>query len=251
VIKVESLEQRRKMGENRHSVNWGIAFKFKDRAVETVITGIEESVGGSGQVTPIALIEPVRVDGAMLSRVNLHNHGLHLGLAVGDTVSVIRKAGVSPYISAVVKRSGKPGLAYPELCPTCKHPIRLNVSKIATTAFCDNQECSAKVISRLNHYVSRKALDVQGVAEDLIGKLHNLGKLLDVADFYSLQDFHLFEVGGVFFYVSSFKNKRPMERSPWAFTFLPPTPNPLPSGKRALRFASPGFYPPRLLLPID
>ncbi|MBB3907725.1 NAD-dependent DNA ligase LigA [Anoxybacillus rupiensis] len=189
VIKVDSFEQQEQLGATAKSPRWAIAYKFPAEEVVTKLLGIELSVGRTGVVTPTALLEPVRVAGTTVQRASLHNEDLIRAkdIMIGDAV-VVKKAGdIIPEIVNVLpeRRTGDEiPFAMPTHCPECKSELVRLEGEVALR--CLNPKCPAQIREGLIHFVSRQAMNIEGLGEKVIAQLFQQGLVHDVADLYTL-----------------------------------------------------------------
>lgn len=187
VIKVNSLAQRMKMGETSKSPRWAVAFKFPAEQKETRITGIILQVGRTGVLTPTALLQPVPVAGSVISRAALHNEDYIRAkdIRIGDAV-IIRKAGdVIPEVVAVIpeKRTGEERhFVYPDRCPECGAQVIRPEGEAAVR--CTGNACPAQQRRLIEHFVSRDAMDIDGLGTALVGQLLEAGLIRDASDLY-------------------------------------------------------------------
>jgi DNA ligase (NAD+) len=189
VIKVDSLEQRRRMGSTSKAPRWAIAFKFPPEEKTTVLERIFVSIGRTGRATPFASLTPVFVGGSTVARATLHNEDevARKDVREGDTV-VVRKAGdVIPEVVAPVESlrpAGAVPWTFPRECPVCGHElVRLEGE---ADRYCVNLECPAQRVQRLFHFASRGAMDIEGMGEKVCVQLTERDLVRDVADLYSL-----------------------------------------------------------------
>jgi DNA ligase (NAD+) len=189
VIKVNSLRLQQTLGNIARSPRWALAFKFKPKQVTTKILKIEVNVGRTGALTPIAVLEPVRVGGVQVSSATLHNQDEidRKDIRIGDTVVVQRAGDVIPEVVKVIheKRTGKEEkFSLPDRCPVCKsevdHPMGEAVAR------CTGVACPAKRKGTIIHFASRDALNIEGLGEKLIEQLVDKGLIQDYADLYAL-----------------------------------------------------------------
>lgn len=189
VIKVNSLEQQRTLGVTSHHPRYAIAFKFPPEQKPTKVLNIGIQVGRTGALTPVADLEPVLLSGTMVKRSTLHNEDevKRLGIRVGDMV-VVRKAGeIIPQIVEVLKdrRDGtETEFIFPESCPVCGTPASRPEGEAVVR--CPNAWCDAQVRERLQHFVSRQAMDIENLGPSLVNQLVDNKLVSDFADFYSL-----------------------------------------------------------------
>ncbi|MGG3916470.1 NAD-dependent DNA ligase LigA [Rossellomorea vietnamensis] len=190
VIKVDSLDQQQELGTTAKSPRWAIAFKFPAEEVVTVLKEIELSVGRTGVVTPTAILEPVRVAGTTVQRASLHNEDLirEKDIKIGDHV-VIKKAGdIIPEVVNVLedKRTGdEQEFLMPTHCPECESELVRLEGEVALR--CINPKCPAQIREGLIHFVSRNAMNIDGLGEKVISQLFREKLIEDVADLYRLE----------------------------------------------------------------
>jgi DNA ligase (NAD+) len=197
VVKVNSFAQRRELGDTAKSPRWAVAFKYPPKQGTTRVLDIVLGVGRTGVVTPVAVMEPVFLSGSTISHSTLHNMDevARKDVRIGDTV-VIEKAGeVIPRVVRVVVED-RPRSArvfrMPEQCPSCGSKLVKEAEEVAWR--CVNASCPAQIEARLNHFVSRNALDISGFGDRLIHVLVEKGMVRDFADLYSLKQEALTEM---------------------------------------------------------
>lgn len=189
VVKVNDLSLRETLGTTTKVPKWAVAYKYPPEEKETIIEEIKLQVGRTGQVTPLAIVKPVRVAGSTISKCTLHNFDYieEKDIRVGDTVK-IRKAGdVIPEIATVVldKRNGQEKYIAPTVCPVCGETLEKEEGQVALR--CTNTECGAQTYRAITHFASRDAMDIDGMGEMLVDKLIERGLVSDVADIYYLK----------------------------------------------------------------
>ncbi|HBM3583812.1 TPA: NAD-dependent DNA ligase LigA [Listeria innocua] len=197
VLKLNNLEQQRQMGTTVKSPRWSIAYKFPAEEVPTKLLDIELNVGRTGVITPTAVLEPVRVAGTTVSRASLHNEDLitEKDIRIGDTV-LIKKAGdIIPEVikSITEERTGseKP-FHMPKNCPTCDSELVRLEEEVALR--CINPKCPAQIKEGLIHFVSRNAMNIDGLGEKVIIQLFSMHLIKDVADLFFLSKEKLLEL---------------------------------------------------------
>ncbi|WP_246942897.1 NAD-dependent DNA ligase LigA [Bacillus pinisoli] len=197
VIKVDSFEQQDELGFTAKSPRWAVAYKFPAEEVVTKLIDIELNVGRTGVVTPTAILEPVRVAGTVVKRASLHNEDLirEKDIKLGDYV-IVKKAGdIIPEVVGVLleKRTGEEkDFHMPTHCPECgSELIRLN-EEVALR--CINPECPAQIREGLIHFVSRNAMNIDGLGERVIAQLFQEKLISNVADLYRLTKEQLVEL---------------------------------------------------------
>ncbi|MCP3762310.1 NAD-dependent DNA ligase LigA [Domibacillus sp. A3M-37] len=189
VIKVDSLDQQDELGFTAKSPRWATAFKFPAEEVVTKLTGITLSVGRTGVVTPTALLQPVRVAGTTVGRASLHNEDLirEKDIRIGDMV-VVKKAGdIIPEVVSVLvdRRTGaEEEFHMPDHCPECESELVRLEEEVALR--CINPQCPAQIREGMTHFVSRNAMNIEGLGEKVIAQLYREKLITDVADLYTL-----------------------------------------------------------------
>ncbi|MDF2872511.1 MAG: ligase, NAD-dependent [Anaerocolumna sp.] len=164
-----------------------IAFKWRDEIRETILREIEWSASRTGLINPIAVFDPVELEGTTVSRASLHNisimEGLKLGL--GDTIKVYKANMIIPQVAENVTQSGN--VVVPDKCPVCGEETKIKEEKDVKVLFCSNEDCLAKKIKSLTHFVSRDAMNIEGLSEATIEKFLNTGIIHEVADLFHLE----------------------------------------------------------------
>lgn len=176
VIKVDSLDQQRRLGAVTRKPRWAVAYKYPAEEATTRVLDVEFQVGRTGAITPVAKLEPVFVGGVTVSNATLHNMDEieRLDLRIGDTVMVRRAGDVIPQVASVVagKRPDQaPRVQLPETCPACGSPIERPVDEAVARCSAGPAVCSAQRKEGLKHYASRLAMDIEGLGEKLIDQL--------------------------------------------------------------------------------
>ncbi len=197
VVKVDELELQRELGELSRSPRWAVAYKFPPRQAETILEKVVLQVGRTGAVTPVAQLRPVSVSGVTVSRASLHNWDeiTRLDIRVGDHVLVERAGDVIPDVVKVLtekRTGGEIPIPLPETCPECDGPVTRKPGEVVPR--CGNPHCPAQALERLKHFVSRDAMDIDGLGEKQLLQLIDLGKLQTVADLYRLTRDDLFQM---------------------------------------------------------
>ncbi|HSB71235.1 MAG TPA: NAD-dependent DNA ligase LigA [Candidatus Methylomirabilis sp.] len=189
VIKVDSLDQQRRLGSTTHHPRWAVAYKFPAQQATTVVRSIEVSVGRTGALTPTALLDPVEIAGATISRATLHNADEieRLDVREGDTVVVERAGDVIPHILRVIPERRPPGskpFAFPTTCPVCGCAAFRPEGEVVSR--CTNAACPARLKEALLHYGSRRAMDIEHLGEAVVDQLVDRGLVRSPADLYGL-----------------------------------------------------------------
>jgi DNA ligase (NAD+) len=197
VLKVDDVERQERLGQVSRSPRWAIAYKFKPRQATTRVLRIVPSVGRLGTITPIAELEPVRVGGVTVRNASLHNMDEveRKDVRAGDTVLLERAGDVIPYVVRVLreKRKGRPRkFRMPARCPVCGGHVVREEGEVAYR--CINAACPAQLKSRIRHFASRGALDIDGLGEKLVDQLVERGLVGDFADLYALRAAQLAEL---------------------------------------------------------
>lgn len=190
VLKVNSFELQRRLGEVSRSPRWAVAFKFPAEEATTRVLDIVVQVGRTGVLTPVALLEPVQVGGVEVKRATLHNMDEieRKDVRIGDTVLVHRAGEVIPEIIKVIKekRTGKERkFQMPDRCPVCGSQVVRFPGEVAYR--CIGISCPAQLKGRIRHFASRRAMDIDGLGEKLIDQLVEKGLVKDLADIYYLR----------------------------------------------------------------
>ncbi len=190
VLKVDNLEDEKKLGFTARVPRWGIAYKFPAVEVLTTLKEIKFTVGRTGKITPNAIFNPVHVDGSLVGKATLHNEDycIEKDVRVGDIIS-IRKAGdVIPEVVEVKldrRESNSEEFKMIEKCPICDTKL---IKKDANH-YCPNNNCPARHIEGLIHFASRDAMNIEGFGDSIIEDFYNIGYLKEVTDFYHLEKY--------------------------------------------------------------
>lgn len=189
VIKVNNIDYQEEMGFTQKSPRWAIAYKFPAEEVITDLLDIELSIGRTGVVTPTAILEPVRVAGTTVSRASLHNEDLihEKDIRIGDSV-VVKKAGdIIPEVVRVILDRRTDGVVkyhMPTHCPSCGHELVRIEGEVALR--CINPKCQAQLVEGLIHFVSRQAMNIDGLGTKIIEQLYEQQLIKDVGDIFYL-----------------------------------------------------------------
>jgi DNA ligase (NAD+) len=191
VVKVNSFEHQAELGYTSKSPRWAMAYKFKSEQVFTRLNSISYQVGRTGSITPVANLEPVQLAGTIVKRASLHNADQieKLDIRIGDTVFVEKGGEIIPKIIAVdleKRMSNSEPLKYLSYCPECQ--TKLVRSEGEANHYCPNfYGCPPQIIGRIQHYISRKAMDIEGLGGETVALLFNNGLLNNYADLYDLK----------------------------------------------------------------
>src|SRR5699024_7181447 len=196
VIKVNDLETQEQLGYTVRSPRWAVAYKFPAEEVVTEIEGIELTVGRTGVITPTALLTPVKVDGTTVARASLHNHEMieEKDIRINDKV-IIRKAGdIIPEVVSVIMDARTDQQVYkaPTTCPSCGHETVKLEEEVAIR--CINPGCPAQLIEGIIYFVSRGAMNIDGLGEKVVRQLYDAELIKDISDLYDLEYDDLIEL---------------------------------------------------------
>ncbi|PWJ95203.1 DNA ligase (NAD+) [Oceanotoga teriensis] len=199
VVKINNFDQQRNLGETVRSPRWAIAFKFQAETKTTKINEIKLQVGSTGIITPVAELEPIKLEGTIVKRCSLHNFEyIKLkDIKEKDTVVIQKAGGIIPQIVNVVKekRTGKEiKVEEPLRCPVCNSETgKLNPSEVAIR--CLNPLCPEKLARSLEKFVSREAMNIEGLGPKLIKRMVEAKIIKDISDIYYIKDTDLFSLG--------------------------------------------------------
>ena len=189
VIKVNNLEHQDELGYTAKSPRWAMAYKFKAEQVTTKLNSISYQVGRTGAITPVANLEPVQLAGTIVKRASLHNADQieKLDIRIGDEVFVEKGGEIIPKIIAVAQRGNQAEpTKYITHCPECQ--TELVRSEGEANHFCPNfYGCPPQIIGRIQHFITRKAMDIDGLGGETVALLFNAGLVTNYADLYELK----------------------------------------------------------------
>ena len=168
----------------RHS----IAFKWKDEAVETKLIGIDWHTSRTGLINPVAIFEPVEIEGTTVSRASLHNVSImqNLKLGIGDTIEVFKANMIIPQVANNLTCSNN--IEIPTTCNVCNHEAKIKENNDVKYLYCTNEFCRAKLIKRLSLFTSRNAMNIDGISDQILAKLIHEGLISEYADLYHLTE---------------------------------------------------------------
>ena len=190
VIKVNSLSKREEIGENTNTPKWAVAYKFPPERKESILRDIVIQVGRTGVLTPNAEFDPVRLAGTTVSRATLHNRDFiaERDIRIGDTI-VVQKAGdIIPEVVEVNHKKREEGsvlFVMPSHCPSCGSPVYEAPDEAAVR--CTNTACPAQLVRNIEHFVSRDAMNIDGLGPAVVKSLRDAGLIADYADLYTLK----------------------------------------------------------------
>ncbi len=187
VVAYDDITYGESLGNTRHHPKHSLAFKFYDEEIETTLTDIEWSMGKTGTLTPVAIFEPVEIDGTEVSRASLHNVTIakELKLGIGDTITVYKANQIIPQIRENITKSDT--FLIPKVCPICGEKTAISKDNDSEVLFCTNLNCKGKLLGKLSHFVSKNAINIDGLSEATLGKLIKLGWLNDFIEIYKLR----------------------------------------------------------------
>lgn len=193
IFKYNSYEYGKSLGMTAHHPLDMIARKWKDEEVETTLKEVQWQLGKTGQITPVAVFDPVEIDGSIVEKATLHNLSIFESykLAVGDTITVYRANAVIPQVaenlSAICRDDDSVEyIQPPTTCPVCGMPVEVKQDNNTKFLVCRNDGCDGKLIAQLTHFASKNAMDIDGLSESTIEKLVNTGILSSIMDIYNL-----------------------------------------------------------------
>ena len=182
VYKANEVKVRNQLGASAHHPRWAIAYKFQGDSGTSILRDVEWSVSRTGALTPIGIIDPVELSGAMVSRVSLHNYGMmkKMGVTLGAKVAVMRRGGVIPHLEEVLKKTKKE-IPFPKKCPSCSYPTEVREDFLHCTNL---KGCRKTKLGELKHFVD--VLEIDGFGEKILEQLYDAGYVEEVYDFYTL-----------------------------------------------------------------
>lgn len=195
VVGINNIEYGESLGETSHHLRSQIAYKFYDEEVKTVLKDIEWSCGKTGQITPVAIFEPIEIDGTIVEKASLHNISImkelyprewHSGL----TLTVYKANQIIPQVSKVehIYDCCAKRLSIPLRCPICGGETKVQQENNSKILMCTNPNCRGKLLGKLTHFVSRNAMNIDGLSEATLEKLINFGWIESFIDIYRLKD---------------------------------------------------------------
>lgn len=197
VFKFNDIEYGKSLGATSHHFKNGIAYKAKDDVYETELIDIDWTVGKSGQITPTATFKPVEIDGTIVERASCHNISIltNLDLHKGDTIEVKKCNQIIPQIHRNVSSDERMALGkeldyitVPSTCPVCGGNTEIKQDNDSKVLICTNDNCKGKLLGKLTHFVSKNAMNVDGLSEQTLEKFIELGWLNDFGDIFTLKD---------------------------------------------------------------
>lgn len=186
VMAIDNYKIAESMGRTEKFFKHSMAYKYEDELFETLLTDIEWNTSKTGLINPVAIFEPVNLNGAITTRATLHNitYIKDMMLGIGDRIRVYRSNMVIPKIHDSIDKSGN--FSIPDKCPICGQPTRIVKENDSEVLMCENPNCKGKLLNKLVHAASRNALDIENLSESTIEKFINLGWLNSIKDIYHL-----------------------------------------------------------------
>lgn len=196
VFKFDNINYGKELGETAHHFKNAIAYKFYDETYETKLLNIEWSMGRTGILTPIAIFEPIDIDGSIISRASLHNidimkQTLHGNGWQGQKLEVYKANMIIPQIYSAEeddKEYLKEYFSIPELCPICKKPTSIRKELMTSNLYCGNPDCDGQFINKLEHFCGKKGLDIKGISKATLEKLINWGWIDSFTSLFYLKE---------------------------------------------------------------
>lgn len=199
VFKFNDIEYGKSLGKTEHHFKDGIAYKKEDDVYKTKLIDVEWNCGKSGQLTPVAIFEPVDIDGSIVNRASLHNVSIFedLNLCIDDTIEIYKANMIIPQIKRNVSAEQRqyieaieaPTIYIPEYCPICGCKTKIKQDNNSKVLVCTNENCKGKLLGKLTHYVSKNAMDIKGLSESTLEKFIELGWLTCFEDIYKLKSY--------------------------------------------------------------
>lgn len=195
VGKFNNISYGKSLGETAHHFKNAMAFKFYDETYPTVLKNIEWTMGRTGVLTPIAVFEPIDVDGSTIERASMHNISVMRELLgenahVGQRVEVFKANMIIPQIGTADKESyGEVNFEIPNTCPICGSPATQRTDIDSTVLYCTNDMCEGKLINKLDHFCGKSGLDIKGLSTATLEKLMDWGWVNNIIDIYNLRNY--------------------------------------------------------------
>ncbi len=189
VIKINDFSLQEKLGMTSHHPRWAIAYKFKARQATTILENVEFQVGRTGAVTPVAKLQAVAIGGVTVSSISMHNEDYikEKDLRLGDTVIIERAGDVIPQIVhsiPALRKGTEKIIEFPNTCPVCDYILEKEETEAVWR--CNNPLCTAQIVERIIHFVSKDALDIKNFGDANIRKFYELGLLKNIPQIYNL-----------------------------------------------------------------
>ena len=187
VMSYDNIDYANSLGNTSHHFNHSIAYKYEDKIHNTTLRAIEWNTSRTGLINPVAVFDPIDLDGAITTRATLHNLSYieDLELGIGDTIQVYRANAVIPKVYKNLTRSDT--WEVPMKCPCCHGNVKIKNDNGSKTLYCTNPDCKSKLLGKLVHFVSRNAINIDGLSEQTLEKLVDLGWVISFKDLYNLK----------------------------------------------------------------
>lgn len=200
VIKVNEFANQTTLGYTARAPKWATAFKFPPEEVQTTLVGIEQSLGKTGAITPVALLEPVFFAGSTVSRASLYNYDEigRLDVRIGDTVVIKKAAEIIPKVVKVIDDGHhyeREIVTPPVYCPSCQSLLTSKPNEVGL--YCTNSECKAQTLAKLEFFASNNGMDMSGIGESVIRALYNNNLVRTIPDLYRLEEKDFLQLEGV------------------------------------------------------
>lgn len=197
VVKFDNCNYYNSLGKTEHHFRGGLAYKFYDETYQSILKDIEWTMGRTGVLTPVAIFEPIDIDGATVERASLHNisvmHELSGGFErIGDIVHIYKANQIIPqvnYWEHTGEYAEERVLNLPEICPICGQATKIVNNNGVKTLVCDNDSCEGKLINRLDHFCGKKGLEIKGISKATLSKLVDWGWIENVTDIFDLEKY--------------------------------------------------------------
>lgn len=189
VLTHDDIKYGESLGMTGHHPKHSIAFKFYDEEVVTALKDIEWSMGKSGNLTPVAIFEPVEIDGTIVERASVHNISIltKLDLQIGDEITVYKSNMIIPQIRENLSAKNRESyVKIPAFCPICNSSTEIKQDNDSKVLICTNPSCKGKLLGRLSHFVSKKGMNIDGLSEETLKKFIDLGWLNNIFGIYNL-----------------------------------------------------------------
>lgn len=186
VLTYDNIQYGKSLGMTGHHPKHSIAYKFYEDEEVSRLRDVEWSIGKTGQLTPVAIFDPVEIEGTTVNRASLHNVSIFkdLKLGIGDEITVYKANAIIPQIRENLTKSGT--LEVPLVCPVCGYPTEIQKDNDSEVLICTNPCCKTKLIKRLTHFVSRKCMNIDGLSEETLTKFVEWGWVKNLFDVYNL-----------------------------------------------------------------
>lgn len=187
VIKIDDTTKYDELGYSLKYPNYATAYKFPPIERDTELLDVDYQIGRSGVITPVAVLEPVTIDGVTISKATLHNFDIikKLGLSIGDRVIILRSGDVIPKITKIIKKSNNERIKAPKLCPVCGS----HTERDGAFLYCSNLKCPERVVQTVTYFASRECMDIRGISIEIFRKLYAEGIITDILSLYTLHKY--------------------------------------------------------------